>query len=64
MQVYAGCMCQHNTEGVHCDQCVTGFNNVPWAPGTDIEANICQGVYVCMFTRGTDGIIVLPATQE
>lgn len=56
MQVYAGCMCQHDTEGVHCDQCATGFNNVPWAPGTDTEANACQG----MFMRGSDRMIVLP----
>ena len=60
MQVYAGCMCQHNTEGVHCDQCATGFNNVPWAPGTDTEANACQG----MFLRGSDRRIVLPGANK
>ena len=36
-QVYSGCMCENNTEGIHCQRCQTGFNNIPWSPGTACE---------------------------
>lgn len=42
-QVYSGCICQHNTDGTHCDQCLVGFNSEPWEPGTTTDANACQG---------------------
>ena len=42
LQVYSGCMCEHNTEGTHCDSCTTGFNAVQWSAGTDLSANACQ----------------------
>lgn len=41
-QVYSGCMCEHDTEGIHCDSCRAGFNALQWRAGTDTDANECQ----------------------
>ena len=42
-QVYAGCNCQHNTAGNHCDECAVGYTHRPWAVGNVTDANECQG---------------------
>ena len=41
-QAGSTCICQHNTMGTNCEQCLPLFNNKPWAPGTDSSANQCE----------------------
>ncbi|KAM7405319.1 hypothetical protein PAMP_012591 [Pampus punctatissimus] len=36
------CDCQHNTCGVSCDQCCSGYNQLPWKPATTYSANECE----------------------
>ena len=36
------CVCQHNTMGLNCEQCLPLFNNRPWLAGTSSSANECQ----------------------
>ena len=36
------CLCQHNTMGSNCEQCLPLFNNRPWAPGNSSLANECR----------------------
>ena len=43
LQVYASCMCAHNTAGIHCETCQAGFNNLPWKEGNESTANACEG---------------------
>ena len=35
-------MCEHNTEGGHCESCLTGFNAVQWSAGSTTDANACE----------------------
>ena len=45
MQVYSGCVCVHNTDGVQCDECEVGFNSLPWREGNETDANVCEGKF-------------------
>lgn len=36
------CVCQHNTQGEHCEQCQPLYNNSPWQAGTVSHANECS----------------------
>ncbi|XP_077987019.1 laminin subunit alpha-1-like [Glandiceps talaboti] len=38
----ADCICQHNTMGKNCEQCLPLYNNKLWAAGVGIEANACE----------------------
>ncbi|XP_064648799.1 netrin-G1-like [Lineus longissimus] len=38
----AVCVCQHNTTGDNCDQCLPLYNNKPWKLGRDGENNECE----------------------
>ena len=35
------CVCQHQTQGDHCEMCLPLYNNQPWLPGTVSLANEC-----------------------
>ena len=36
------CVCQHQTQGDHCEMCLPLYNNQPWLPGTVSLANECN----------------------
>ncbi|KAA0201527.1 hypothetical protein HAZT_HAZT005418 [Hyalella azteca] len=36
------CSCQHNTCGPQCDRCCAMYNQLPWRPGTFLDAAECQ----------------------
>ena len=36
----------HNTDGVQCDDCEVGFNNLPWREGNETDANVCESKFV------------------
>ena len=38
----SSCVCEHNTEGIHCQQCLPLYNNQLWQRGTVSLANPCQ----------------------
>lgn len=38
----SSCVCQHNTMGPNCEQCLPLFNNRTWLAGTESSANECQ----------------------
>jgi len=38
----ATCLCEHNTMGPTCDECLPTFNNAAWAGGTLSDANACS----------------------
>ncbi len=44
-KVYTGCMCRHNTAPTNCQECLSGFNNAPYQPGTPGEPNVCEGMF-------------------
>ncbi|XP_070582124.1 laminin subunit beta-1-like isoform X2 [Ptychodera flava] len=38
----ADCVCQHNTMGKNCEECMPLYNNKPWLAGVDTDANACE----------------------
>lgn len=54
------CICQHNTTGSQCDQCLPLFNNEPWAPGTTSSANQCE---MCECNNHSDNCLYDEATS-
>ncbi|TPP59251.1 Netrin-1 [Fasciola gigantica] len=35
------CACEHNTEGVDCERCRSGYMDKPWERATEQHANVC-----------------------
>ena len=54
------CVCEHNTAGANCDQCLPLFNNKPWAPGTPTSANPCE---ICQCNNHSDSCMYDPASE-
>lgn len=47
----SSCVCEHNTEGTHCEDCLPLYNNQVWQRGTVSLVNPCQ---VCECNNHSD----------
>jgi len=41
-KIYAGCNCQHLTDGPNCEMCQPLYNNAEYMRGTTTNASVCQ----------------------